>query len=147
MLLPHVPHGNSPVQYLDVSSTWQLGILPLLSGPIFYLVGLSTFGDGMYGATVIIYLMIVWTLLMWSDVSMYLWSRYRYYVLYLVWSPGIWHALPYGALTFSTLLCISILFECWFVSARVHLWSRFHCYEHPPRWYGPVHRHFNFAYI
>ena len=50
-------------------------------------------------------------------------------VLYLVWSPGIRHALPYGALTCSTLLSISILFECWLVCAR----SRFHCYEHPPR--------------
>ena len=79
MLLPQVPHGNSPAQYLDVSSTWQLGILPLLSCPILYYVGLSTFGDGIYGATVIIYLLIVRTLSMWSDVSIYLWMIYRYY--------------------------------------------------------------------
>ena len=34
-----------------------------------------TIGDGIYGATVIIYLMIVWTLSMWSDVS-YTYGRY-----------------------------------------------------------------------
>ncbi len=36
-----------------------------------------TIGDGIYGATVIIYLMIVWTLSMWSDVSVYV-GMYRY---------------------------------------------------------------------
>jgi len=45
----------------------------------------------MYGATVIIYLLIVRTLSVWSDVSIYLWWIYWYYCTLLVWSPGVWH--------------------------------------------------------
>ena len=56
-------------------------------------------------------------------------------LLYSTWYDLLVYGtrFPMEHLTFSTLLSISILFECWCVCARVHLWSRFHCYEHPPR--------------
>ncbi len=74
-----------------------------------------TIGDGIYGATVIIYLMIVWTLSMWSDVS-YTYGRYTC-TMYFIWYDCLVYGtrFPMEHLTFSTLLSISILFECWFV--------------------------------
>ena len=67
--VPLVSTWDIPAKYLDVSSTWLLGIFPLLSYQIFYYVGLSTTGDGCVRSYRIIYLLIVRTISEWSDVS------------------------------------------------------------------------------
>jgi len=68
----------------------------------------------------------------------------------LVRSLGIRHTLPYGALI--RLLLHMVLFDTFeffftFLCTCPFLYgSWFHCYEHPPRWYGPVHELINFDF-
>ena len=96
---------------------------------IMYKILLCTYGDGLQLASVILYryyhyyLLIVWTVSVLVGCVVYVWHLYRYFCTLLVCAQRIWHALPYGALTSSTLFGISILFECWCVCARVHFYG------------------------
>ena len=68
----------------------------------------------------------------------------------LVRSFGIQHTLPYGALirlfTSSGFFLIPLEFLTFLCTCPFLCGSRFHCYEHPPCWYGPVHELINFDF-
>ena len=142
------PHGI-PCRVLDVSSTQHiLGMFPLLSCTRFYYVEMSTTGD--WYVRSYRYLLPIDSVYCIHQRVVGCVAILTAYVPFWFVCLGIGHALPYGALIRLFLHMVSFWY-LWtfdvFVHVSISYGSRFHCYEHPPRWYGPVRGHCNIDFI
>jgi len=124
-----------PARYIDVSSPWSVGNISLT---IRYNILLCRFEYSLEMITVI------------YSYPYSFDSVDHIRVVGWVLDFSLRHALPYGALI--RLLLHMVLFDTFeffltFLCTCPFLYgSRFHCYEHPPRWYGPVHELINFDF-